>query len=429
MWYNNQPDGVVYIDNMLYGYKGEMPQGTSIVVNEGTLGILGSAFSNCYGLTSIEIPNSVTSIESNAFYGCISLKSVTIPNSVTRIGNYAFFNCDSLACIEIPNTVISIGELAFCECDSLTSIDIPNSVTSIGYGAFANCYNLINIKLPENITNLGPLFLDGTMWYNNQPDGVVYIGNALYGYKGEMPQGTSIVVNEGTLVIAGGAFGTCSGLASIEIPNSVTKIGDEAFIGCSSLTSISIPNGVTSIGYGVFYGCVGLTSIEIPNSVTSIGEAAFQNCSSLTSVTIGNSVTNIGEYAFSRCSSLKNVYISSETPPAAKYSFFENDYNAITLYVPHGVLAAYKATEEWGKFANIVEFDPTGIEATEEDAPAFEVTSNGIKFTDSEGKAIAVYTIGGTLIESTDSYAGEEITLEKGVYVVKIGNKIIKVKL
>ena len=278
MWYNNQPDGVVYIDNMLYGYKGEMPQGTSIVVNEGTLGILGSAFSNCYGLTSIEIPNSVTSIESNAFYGCISLKSVTIPNSATRIGNYAFFNCDSLACIEIPNTVISIGELAFCECDSLTSIDIPNSVTSIGYGAFANCYNLINIKLPENITNLGPLFLHGTMWYNNQPDGVVYIGNALYGYKGEMPQGTSIVVNEGTLVIAGGAFGTCSGLASIEIPNSVTKIGDEAFIGCSSLTSIEIPNSVTSIGNNAFEGCSGLTSIEIPNSVTSIESNAFYGC-------------------------------------------------------------------------------------------------------------------------------------------------------
>ena len=99
------------------------------------------------------------------------------------------------------------------------------------------------------------------------------------------------------------------------------------------------------------------------------------------------------------------------------------------MYVPHGALAAYKATEEWGKFANIVEFDPTGIEATEEDAPAFEVISNGIKFTASEGKAIAVYTIGGALIESTDSYAGEEITLEKGVYVVKIGNKIIKVKL
>ena len=143
---------------------------------------------------------------------------------------------------------------------------------------------------------------------------------------------------------------------------------------------------------------------------------------------IPNGVTNIGMAAFTDCHSLKSVYLLSETPPAINYSFI-GIYEKTTVHVPNGALAAYKAVEEWNYFANIVEFDPTGIEATEEDAPAFEVTSNGIKFTASEGKAVAVYTIGGALIESTDSYTGEEITLAKGTYVVKIGNKTIKVKL
>ena len=55
----------------------------------------------------------------------------------------------------------------------------------------------------------------------------------------------------------------------------VTSIGDRAFSSCSGLTSVNIPNSVTSIGYGAFLGCTGLTSVIIPNSVTSIDNSAF----------------------------------------------------------------------------------------------------------------------------------------------------------
>ncbi len=47
---------------------------------------------------------------------------------------------------------------------------------------------------------------------------------------------------------------------------------------------------VTSIGNRAFYYCSGLTSVNIPNSVTSIGTSAFSNCYGLTSITIPNSV-------------------------------------------------------------------------------------------------------------------------------------------
>ena len=197
----------------------------------------------------------VTSIDSYAFYKCSGLTSVTIPNSVTSIGNSAFYGCSSLTSITIPNSVTSIGNSAFYGCSSLTSITIPNSVTSIGYEAF-----------------------DGTAWYNNQPDGLVYAGKVAYKYKGTMPSNTSIVIEEGTLGIAGGAFSGCSGLTSVTIPNSVTSIGSDAFRDCSGLTSVTIPNSVTSIGYDAFRDCSGLTSVTIPNSVTSIGYEAFYNC-------------------------------------------------------------------------------------------------------------------------------------------------------
>ena len=59
--------------------------------------------------------------------------------SVTSIGRSAFYQCSGLTSIEIPNSVTSIGEYAFFNCTGLTSVTIPNSVTSIGRDAFYDC--------------------------------------------------------------------------------------------------------------------------------------------------------------------------------------------------------------------------------------------------------------------------------------------------
>ncbi|MBO5703178.1 MAG: leucine-rich repeat protein [Bacteroidaceae bacterium] len=396
-WFKKQPEGVVYIGNVLYYYNGEMPNNASITVKEGTVSISPYAFEYCSNLTSISIPGSVTSIGKGAFQRCTGLKSITIGDGVTNIGDYAFYDCSALTSITIPNSVTSIGQYTFNNCSALTSITIPNSVTSIGRGAF-----------------------DGTPWYNNQPNGVFYVGKVLYQYKGTMPAKTAITIKDGTTSISPYAFYNCSTLSSITIPNSVTSIGDYAFYWCSILPSITIPNNVTTIGNNAFQDCASLTSVTIPNSVKSIGDKAFYNCGKLASVSIGNSVnsignsafencpkltvinipnsvTNIGEYAFKKCTNLKSIiipnsvlnigggafyscsglteitsYIPADYVFSININTFEGVLNNCVLKVPFGTRSKYANTEGWSRFSEIVEMAPETTDLILKEGTPFE---------------------------------------------------------
>ena len=123
-WYDNKPDGLVYAGLVAYEYKGDMPEGTSITLRKGTKGIAEYAFAdcNCDGLTSINIPNSVTTIGICAFEGRTGLTAVNIPNSVTTIGYQTFRGCTSLTTVNIPNSVTTIDEDAFMDCPSLYDV-------------------------------------------------------------------------------------------------------------------------------------------------------------------------------------------------------------------------------------------------------------------------------------------------------------------
>jgi hypothetical protein len=286
--------------------------------------ISSAIFTDDTNLSDLTIGDKVTYINYSAFYGCTGLTSVTIPNSVTSIGDDAFSGCTGLTSVTIPNSVTSIGSSAFYGCTGLTSVAIGNSVTSIGSDAFYGCSGLTSVTIPNSVTSIGAY-----------------------------------------------AFSGCSGLTSVTIPNSVTSIGVYAFSGCSRLTKVNIsdlaawcsisfddryygytthnyssnplyyaghlylndqeitdlviPDSVTSIGTSAFYGCTGLTSVTIPNSVTSIGSYAFYGCKGLTSVTIPNSVTSIGDYAFYGCTGVTELNIADgETKLTIGGSAFTN---------------------------------------------------------------------------------------------------------
>ena len=510
-WYNNLPAGVIYIGNVLYKYKGMMPENTSIVVKDGTTMISERAFSysnelvgieipssvtsigdeafyNCSGLTSIEIPNSVTSIGDEAFSGCSKLESIivasgnpkydsrencnaiietstntlilgcnnsTIPNGVVTVGDRAFYNCSGLTNITIPSSVTSIGYGAFWSCSGLTSIEIPNSVISIGEWAFCYCTGLTSIEIPSSVTYIGGGAFNGTAWYNNLPGGVVYVGRILYGYKGEMPSNTSIVVKDGTIMICGSAFDGCSGLANIEIPNSVVIIGGDAFYGTywynnqpdgvvyagnvlydykgdmpentiivikdgtisitdgafsemEEIIGVEIPNSVKYIGDENFDNTA-ISSIEIPEGVESLGEIVFGGCYALTDVVIPSSVKSIGEYAFAYCPALTSIksYIAKEDLfVPGNDVFYDVDKSKCTLYVPYGAKDVYASTAGWSDFLNICEFDATAID----DVQVEDTVNPNLN---------VIYDLRGNRLTNTEN-------LERGIYIINGQRVLIK---
>ena len=138
--------------------SGDISIPATITVGENTYTVTSigdDAFSMCYGLTSVTIPDSVTSIGDRAFSTCSDLTSVVIPDSVTSIGNSAFSTCSDLTSVVIPDSVTSIGNSAFSWCSDLTSVVIPDSVTSIGNSAFSSCSGLTSVVIPDSVTSIG----------------------------------------------------------------------------------------------------------------------------------------------------------------------------------------------------------------------------------------------------------------------------------
>ncbi len=310
----------------------------------------------------VVIPDGVETIAKEAFGYCDNMTSVTIPSTVKTIEYSAFSSCDGLTSVTFNGGVETIGESAFVGCTGLTAIDLPEGVKTISDYAFNECTKLATITLPSSLTEVGVDAFDLTAWSNSQPDGVLYLGTVVCGYKGTMPTATSIDIKDGTTLIANNAFYRKSNLVGVTFPSSVKVIGMEAFYS-TNLLDCTVPNTVTSVGADAFYfvpniaysgtltdapwgaltrngyvegnfvytdntkktlsACSTLAAgdITISSTVTTIGDWAFNYCDQITSVTIPEGVTTIGEGAFKSCYELQTVTIPSTVTSIGKDAF------------------------------------------------------------------------------------------------------------
>ena len=215
-WYNNAPNGMLYAGNVAIKYKGAFPEDGVVEVKEG-----------------------ITLLADKCFYGRTGLVKVLLPKSLERIGKSAF-EYSSIQYLELPpnNNLKRIDKRALRAADKLTSLLNFDNVEYIDIDNYENVYG------------------QGTPWFNNQDDGLIYIGKVAFKYKGEMPENTSITLKPNTTMIADQCFNGESNLVAIDCGDSLRYILGGAFYNCKNLKKVSLDNRfLEEFDLFAFYGC------------------------------------------------------------------------------------------------------------------------------------------------------------------------------
>ena len=260
-----------------------------------------SAFYKQTKLTKALISSSVTAIPKYLFYRCSALSDVDIQGQLVEIPFLSFAECN-LSALKLPNSIEEINEYAFQNNKAMTSAVLGDNVKSIGSFAFSGCSNLTNLDLGNSLVSIGD--------YAFQSIG----SNANTGLNVVFPNTLSTIGN--------GAF-RASGISSITIPNSVTRIGRNCFANNTKLEKITIGNGCRELPEGIFSDCLALTSVVLNDGLEKISNKAFANCQSLESISIPGTIVQIGEtyydkdsggsLPFYNCTTLKNVRFEDGT--------------------------------------------------------------------------------------------------------------------
>ena len=368
-------------------------------------------------LGQIDIPSSVKSIGINAFIGqpiksidvshvtsfgegCLSstyIQSIQLNDQVEMIPGTMFSGCTRLAAIDIPANVVEIGSSAFSGCVKLATVTMGDKVKKIGGAAFSGCTSLEDMTISPNIEEIGrdafaSVYYYGTVmsdipWVAKLPNegGVLYISKVAYKHL----DGTDLNIKEGTVSLADG-FVNAKGLnsitlpstlrilgrecfknaalSSIDLPESLEKIGEGAFAavdgGSSKLRRITIPKNVKIIESGAFYGTPlvrvyynaadanykdvehtdgsmryerifpeSLARVIIGEGVKSIPDGLFNGCKNITRVEMPSTVESIGDYAFNGCTSLSHIDLPSSLKHLGAYSLTCGNLEYVSSYM------------------------------------------------------------------------------------------------
>ena len=266
----------------------------------------GNAFTNCYGLTSVDLPASVLVLQDGAFLGCKNLTSVTMPG------------------------VVSMATFVFENCNRFSVINLPKALKYLRNDTFNNSYlSAINVDADnENFTSE-----DGVLYNKTKTDIVAF----------PLKKTGSYTVPATITTVQSNDFPSGIQLEELVIPATVTKIENGAFPGnqIKKLVVEDSPNELV-IGRGYYNLWIDYTDEygeshyrysmfhylqELywgrPMRNLSSNDPAFAG-SNLNKVVFGENVTTIPKYSFLNCYDLWTVDVKGGIGQWCNFDFTED---------------------------------------------------------------------------------------------------------
>ena len=160
--------------------------------------------------------------------------------------------------------------------------------------------------------------------------------------------------------IANGAFRDTN-VTDVQIPNTVTEIGDSVFDSALRLANVTLPMGITSVPAAMFEKTA-IKAVAIPDGVTLVGEGAFQACESLESVFLPSTLQKIEAYGFNGCQQLREIYCLAATPPEATGWAIFLGLSGIDLLVPEESMDEYGEATPWSDSETFTIYPPESVE-------------------------------------------------------------------
>lgn len=404
----------------------------AVTFAEGVKSIGSSAFYGCEGIKELLFPSSMKIISgqhntnedaepqvstfgmggtgtaymsSEAFRGCAGLTSVTIPRGVIGVGSGTFKNCRNLKSVywdvaDYPSYGFSTanengfrdygtqGSSPFSGC-RLKEVVFGSEVDSIPGGLLYGQSELSAIKFSGKTEYVGKDAFKETVWFDNLPNGLVYIDKAAYAFKGLMSTPTAISIAEGTKSITEGLFANQTYLTKVTVPSTLTYMGYEVFEGCRSLgevewnaedckfgqtygapfsatalytitfgekvrkipdglcsgcryiTEVKMPASVVEVGESAFSDCSGLEAVGFSENMTSIEARAFLDCAKLSELILPNSLREIGENAFSGCTGLETLSIPESVDSIGRSAFYNTGLEILVFTIGKSMVIYY----------------------------------------------------------------------------------------
>lgn len=238
----------------------------------------------------------------------MTVKHEGVTYTVTEAGTFAFYSCTALKSLTLPNSVKIIRRNAISLCRNLAHLDLGTGVETLEQSSIGSLISLKNFRLPPNVVNLDKQCISLTIDTIYIPASVKNIAGAAFysvsknvSFKVDANNtvyksvGDDILTKDGTMFVAHPRYNTTT---TLNIPETVTKIGPYAFYGCEKITSpINLSDKVKHVCTWAFSSCKNVPEVHTGGAV-EIEEFAFAWLSRGVKLTLAPALRIIGANAF-----------------------------------------------------------------------------------------------------------------------------------